>query len=340
MLSRRMSCSLPSSSVDGGERLVRLARRVVVVELDVVDLGAADDRLLLLGRQRRPGRQIVQVLLHDDVAAAGEVGILVADERRRRAGRGRSGSRCRRRSRAGRGRRSSESPVTSSTTAHGVAEPVEQQPLELEAQVVALGADVEEQVARRRRRACTGPRIAANGAAPRARPGEAGPRAARPMPTMHDSRPPRSRKPTVLTSRRPRRARRGPCERGIAARRCHHEEDRRARQRRVDALRVDRHAVPRSVLHRVDVLTPDDRPGPELAARSPGAMPSSVRARSARPHSAGLAGLGRVRDVARDLSRVAGGRVDGELPVGSVAVAQDAADAFQFAVAPDRACVT
>ncbi len=52
----------------------------VAVQLDVVDLGATDDPLLVLGRQGRPGVQIVQILLDDNVAASGEARIVVSDE--------------------------------------------------------------------------------------------------------------------------------------------------------------------------------------------------------------------------------------------------------------------
>ena len=46
-----------------------------------------DDVLLLLGRQRVPGCHVVQVLLHDHIAAAGERRILGADQRRAGGGR-------------------------------------------------------------------------------------------------------------------------------------------------------------------------------------------------------------------------------------------------------------
>ena len=55
----------------------------VVGHLDVGQLRAPDRLLLILGAQRVPGGHVVQVLLHDDVAAAGEVRIGVADQRRR-----------------------------------------------------------------------------------------------------------------------------------------------------------------------------------------------------------------------------------------------------------------
>ncbi len=94
--------------LDRRQRLVRLLRVAGgVVELDVVGLGAADDRLLLLGEERVPG-------------ARGRAGTSARrrscrrprpDPRRPRwsspPGRRRRGSRCRRRTRAGRGRRSS-----------------------------------------------------------------------------------------------------------------------------------------------------------------------------------------------------------------------------------------
>jgi hypothetical protein len=54
----------------------------VVVELDVGELFAADDPLLLGNRYAVPGRQVMQVFLHDHIAAAGEVRVLVADDRR------------------------------------------------------------------------------------------------------------------------------------------------------------------------------------------------------------------------------------------------------------------
>ena len=67
--------------LDHGERVVRVRRLRLVVELDVGELRAADDQLLLLGRERLPLREVVDVALHEHVAPAGEVGILVADDR-------------------------------------------------------------------------------------------------------------------------------------------------------------------------------------------------------------------------------------------------------------------
>ncbi len=65
---------------DGGERDMGVGRLGRVVELDVVGLGAADRAFLLVDGQMLPAGQVVQVLLHDDVAAAGEVLVLVADQ--------------------------------------------------------------------------------------------------------------------------------------------------------------------------------------------------------------------------------------------------------------------
>src|SRR5262249_55941297 len=60
---------------DRGERIVRRRRLYRVVQFDVGQLGAADDALLLLRRQRVPSVQIVEIFLHDHIAAAGERGI-------------------------------------------------------------------------------------------------------------------------------------------------------------------------------------------------------------------------------------------------------------------------
>ena len=79
MLSRRILISFPSS-IDRRERAVRRGRLDGVVQFDVGQLGAADDAFLRLRRKRVPGVEIVQILLHDDVAAAGESRILLADE--------------------------------------------------------------------------------------------------------------------------------------------------------------------------------------------------------------------------------------------------------------------
>src|SRR5215831_6454481 len=51
-----------------------------VVELDVGHFGAPDNFFLGLGGDAVPGVEIVEIFLDDDVAAAGESGIFVADE--------------------------------------------------------------------------------------------------------------------------------------------------------------------------------------------------------------------------------------------------------------------
>ena len=53
-----------------------------VVEFDVGELVAADDLFLLGDGNVVPSRHVVQVLLHDHVAAAGERGIFLADDGR------------------------------------------------------------------------------------------------------------------------------------------------------------------------------------------------------------------------------------------------------------------
>ena len=53
-----------------------------VVEFDVGDFPAADDAFLRFGRQRIPCVEIVEILLDDDVAAAKEGGIFLADKDR------------------------------------------------------------------------------------------------------------------------------------------------------------------------------------------------------------------------------------------------------------------
>ena len=65
---------------DGGERVVRRGWLDGIVQFDVGKLGAADDAFLRLGGQRIPCVQIVKIFLHDDVAAAGKRGVLLADK--------------------------------------------------------------------------------------------------------------------------------------------------------------------------------------------------------------------------------------------------------------------
>ena len=59
---------------------MRRGRLDGVVQFDVGELGAADDALLRLRRQRIPAVEIVEIFLHDDVAAAGECRVLRADQ--------------------------------------------------------------------------------------------------------------------------------------------------------------------------------------------------------------------------------------------------------------------
>lgn len=135
--------------LDGGQRLVRLLVAVgLVVELHVVHLGAADDGLLGLGRQAAPAAHVVDVLLHHDVAAAGAGRVLVGDEH----GVGYCGPDgvC--------GAVDEAQQVAGVEVAEalrvvddggGVAQAQQQLALKLEADVAAVGADVEQQVAGR-----------------------------------------------------------------------------------------------------------------------------------------------------------------------------------------------
>ena len=129
-----------------------LARRGVVVDLDVVDLGPAHDRLLLFGRERGPAGHVVQVLLDHDVAAARELGVGIGRDQRR-VGQLRSG-------RVGRAVDEAQQVARVEVTKagrvvddlRGVLDEVQQLALELEGHVLALGAQVEEQISWRRRR--------------------------------------------------------------------------------------------------------------------------------------------------------------------------------------------
>ena len=67
--------------LDDGQHVVRVAGLGRIVQLDVGQLLAADDLFLLLDRDFVPLLHVVQVLLHDDVAAALERLVLVADQR-------------------------------------------------------------------------------------------------------------------------------------------------------------------------------------------------------------------------------------------------------------------
>ena len=61
---------------------MRVRGLVLVGQFEVAQLGPADRQLLLLGRQGIPRAEVVDVLLDDHVAAAGERGLLVADQDR------------------------------------------------------------------------------------------------------------------------------------------------------------------------------------------------------------------------------------------------------------------
>ena len=59
---------------DGRERVVRRGWLDGIVQFDVGQLGAADDAFLRFGGERIPCVKIVEIFLHDDVAAAGKIG--------------------------------------------------------------------------------------------------------------------------------------------------------------------------------------------------------------------------------------------------------------------------
>ena len=121
------------------------------------------DPLLLLDRQRVPRPQVVQVLLHDDVAAAGERRVLGADQRPPRRPPGPAGFSVPS-TKPSRSRTSKYlKPCTSSTDRHRAAEPVHDLRRQLEAQVQPPGPDVEQQVAGCRDRVVPAPASSRNG---------------------------------------------------------------------------------------------------------------------------------------------------------------------------------
>src|SRR5262249_44006811 len=65
-----------------GERVVRRRRLYRVVQFDVGQLAAADNAFLRLGGKSVPTIQVVEIFLQDYVAAPGERGIFLADDRR------------------------------------------------------------------------------------------------------------------------------------------------------------------------------------------------------------------------------------------------------------------
>lgn len=127
-----------------------------VGELDVGELRPPDHPLLLLGAQRVPRRQIVEVLLHDDVAAAREIRVLGADQRSR--------PRIIAHRVLGAVDEAQQIPVVEVAEPvrlvddlHRTAEPVEQLGGPLVAHVHPLGPDVEQQIARGRGGVVAGP---------------------------------------------------------------------------------------------------------------------------------------------------------------------------------------
>ena len=242
MLSRRISSSSPCSSVIVARVLWALLR-FGVVELDVVGLAATDHRLLLLGGHRVPGCEVVEVLLHDHVAAAREGGILIADERRLGHARATRVRRCRRRSRAGRARRSSGTPAPRRPPTTASPSCSSSSRSTLEAEVRPVGTDVEEQVARRRRRRMRagGDRDERSQLGRSAAMAEPFPRGRSDADDAREVRPhvaEADRLCEVVESRR--RHRGGGEVGGIRADR-RHEEHRELRERGIDPLRIDRH---------------------------------------------------------------------------------------------------
>ena len=145
MLARRICRSVPSGSVDGVQGDVRVGRLDVVRHLDVGQLGAPDRPLLVLDGQGVPGVQVVQVLLHDDVAAAGEAGsaspIRAAAPAARPTGFSVPSTKPSR-SRSSKYR----NPCTSSTTVDRARQPGHDLAGEFEAQVHPVVPDMEQQV--------------------------------------------------------------------------------------------------------------------------------------------------------------------------------------------------
>ena len=152
MLCRTIFSSVPSSSVMTFSATCEFGRLHVVVQLDVVELGAADHPLLLLDRQRVPRSP----------CRARTSARARSSRRRSRDPRRRSGWRCRAsgpsgfsvpstkpsRSRLSKNRK----PCTSSTTVIAPPSPSTSLAGQLEADVHRLGADVEQQIARGGRR--------------------------------------------------------------------------------------------------------------------------------------------------------------------------------------------
>ena len=60
--------------------LVRLARRCIIVQFDIVDLGATNDFFLQRRRHLSPGLHVVQVFLNHHVASTTELRVFVSDQ--------------------------------------------------------------------------------------------------------------------------------------------------------------------------------------------------------------------------------------------------------------------
>ena len=55
---------------------MRVSGLGIVIQLDIVGLGAADDLFLLLGAQLVPLGQVVDIFLNGDVGATGVIGVV------------------------------------------------------------------------------------------------------------------------------------------------------------------------------------------------------------------------------------------------------------------------
>ncbi|SOY97263.1 hypothetical protein CBM2599_B51009 [Cupriavidus taiwanensis] len=134
--------------VERGQRAVRVRWLDTGVQLDVRQLPAADDQFLRLDRQRVPPGHVVQVLLHHDVAAAGEPGVFFPDHREAR---GFAAGRifCAVHETDHRAHVEVAKAMHLVDHPHRVAQLAEQLRGQLEAKVHRFGADVQQQIARR-----------------------------------------------------------------------------------------------------------------------------------------------------------------------------------------------
>ena len=60
---------------------MRFARRIVVIDFDIVYFRATNDLFLERRWNLRPRAKVVQIFLNDDVAAPHKVGVLITDKR-------------------------------------------------------------------------------------------------------------------------------------------------------------------------------------------------------------------------------------------------------------------